>query len=1115
MTCPQCQHKNENGAKFCEQCAAALVRICLDCGHQLSPMARFCPECARPTGLTLEACTAPRFTPAEKIFTSKAAREGERKQVTVLFADLKGSMELLADRDPEEARRILDPVLERMMEAVHRYEGTVNQVMGDGVMALFGAPLAYEDHAVRACYAALHMQAAISRLAEEVRTTCGTDVRIRIGINSGEVVVRAISSDFRMDYTAVGQTTHLAARMEQLARPGTILLTADTLRLAGGFIRVETIGPISVKGLDVPLEVYELIGTGPVRRRLEAAAARGLVPFVGRRAELAALEHALEQAEAGCGRLVALVGDPGVGKSRLISEFAHSPKTRRWLVLESGSVPYGKTATWMPIVDLLKKYFEIQVTDDDRMIREKVSSRLRALDQTLTPALPAFLTLLDVPNEDPHWEDLDPQQRRARTHEAVTHLLLRESHVQPLLFVVEDLHWIDSETQAVLDGLTESLPTARMLLLVSYRPEYQHEWASHTCYAGLRIDPLSIESAATLLQDLLGGGPELEQIKRLLIERTQGNPFFLEESVQTLIETRVLAGKRGAYRLAAALPTIQVPQTVQAILAARVDRLRPDEKSLLQIASVIGKDVPFDLLQAVADIPEDDLQHCLGRLKRTEFLHEAKLFPDLEYTFKHVLTHEVAYGGLLNERRKALHAKVVAAIERLYAGPLGEQADTIARHAIRGEVWDKAVDYLREAGLRAHAVGLFQDSLDRFERAFEILPRLSTHPDNTRRRIDARLDLHLPLFLLGQFPRLVRLHQEAEQLARRLGDQPRLGRVAYRMGIYSLMNAEFARSAEYCHLALDIATTTHDRELHILATFTLGAVRWSQAEYRAAIDLLLPMLNGPDASLAKRRLGTAWCSPYTGGCAWAAWSFASLGDFNSAISYADIGVQAAQVSDHAQAQVIVYTIRATVLILKGAFADALSWCERAIHLAETTMLPVWGAIAYSMWGWALAWSGRSAEGLCYLERGTAGWERVGVKDQLCGFYFRWAEGLFLAGHYVEAERIAAKALEAALAFRERGTEADALRLLGEIAAAGAPPDFDLAADFFARAEVLAGDLGMGPLLARCHLHLGRLARRTGDRARAAEYLMTASARFREMDMRFWLEKAKVALEEPA
>jgi class 3 adenylate cyclase len=543
------------------------------------------------------------YTPkhlAEKILTSKSALEGERKQVTVLFADLNGSMELLADRDPEEARKLLDPVLERMMEAVHCYEGTVNQVMGDGIMALFGAPLAHEDHAVRACYAALRMQESVRRYAEEVRRTVGVPIHIRVGLNSGEVVVRAIGNDLHMDYTAVGQTTHLAARMEQAAMPGSTLITADALRLAEGYIQVKPLGPIPVKGLTGPTEVYEVTGAGGLRTRLQAAAARGLTRFVGRDAELDQLRKALERAGAGHGQVVALVGEPGVGKSRLCWEFTHSHRTREWLILESGSVSYGKATSYLPVIDLLKAYFKIQDRDDHRDTREKVTGKLLTLDETLKPALPTFLALLDVPVDDPEWQALDPTQRRQRTLDAVKRLLLRESQVQPLLLVFEDLHWIDTETQVLLDSLVESLPTARLLLLVNYRPEYQHGWGSKTYYSQVRLDALPPERAGELLQALLGDAPGLQPLTQLLIERTEGNPFFLEESVRTLVDTKVLVGERGAYRLAAALAAIQVPTTVQAVLAARIDRLPPEEKRLLQAASVIGKDVPFMLLQAIA-----------------------------------------------------------------------------------------------------------------------------------------------------------------------------------------------------------------------------------------------------------------------------------------------------------------------------------------------------------------------------------------------------------------------------------------------------------------------------------------------------------------------------------
>src|SRR5215471_13566402 len=410
----------------------------------------------------------------EKILASRADLEGERKQVTVMFADIKGSTELIASLDPEAARRLLDPALHLMMEAVHRYEGTVNQVLGDGIMALFGAPVAHEDHAARACYAALAMQAAMQRYAEEVRRTQGLAVQMRVGLNSGEVVVRAIGNDLHMDYSAIGQTTHLAARMEQLATPGSILLTAATLRLVEGLVRVNALGPVPVKGLTEPVDVFELVEASAIRRRLQAAATRGLTRFVGRETELVALQQALARAEAGHGQVVALVGEAGVGKSRLVYEFVHSHRTQDWRVLESASVSYGKVMPYFPVTDLLKRYCHVDDGDDARTIRAKVTGQVVTLDAALQDTLPALLALLHAVPDDSSWLHLDPSQRRQDTLEALQRVLLRESQVQPLLLVFEDLHWLDTETQALLDRLVESLPTAPLLVLVTYRPEYQH-----------------------------------------------------------------------------------------------------------------------------------------------------------------------------------------------------------------------------------------------------------------------------------------------------------------------------------------------------------------------------------------------------------------------------------------------------------------------------------------------------------------------------------------------------------------------------------------------------------------------------------------------------------------
>ena len=514
MQCSTCKHENRVGAKFCEECATHLARACSKCGGPLSSAAKFCPECANPTGLTTEAVAAPRFgspesyTPkhlAERILNSKSVQEGERKLVTVLFADLKGSMELLADRDPEDARRLLDPVLDLMMEAVHRFEGTVNQVMGDGIMALFGAPLAHEDHAARACYAALRMQEAMARYTEVVRLQDGVTIRIRVGLNSGEVVVRTIGSDLRMDYSAIGQTTHLAARMEQLAAPGSSLLTADTLRFVQGLVEVNSLGLVPVKGLDAPVEVYELLGRGAARTRFQATATRGLTHFVGRDAEFALLRRAVDRARAGHGQVVAMVGEAGLGKSRLLFEFLHSPQVTGWRVLQGGALAHGHATAYLPVIDLLHSYFAISDSDSQDQIREKIRNVLGAASLPL-------LSLLDVRVDDPEWQDLDPPLRRRRILDALKDLVFQESRRQPLLVVFEDLHWADSATQAFLDTLVDSLPSANIVLLANYRPEYQHTWGKKTYYTQLRLDPLDQQSVNDLLGALLGDDPSLASL---------------------------------------------------------------------------------------------------------------------------------------------------------------------------------------------------------------------------------------------------------------------------------------------------------------------------------------------------------------------------------------------------------------------------------------------------------------------------------------------------------------------------------------------------------------------------------------------------------------------------
>jgi class 3 adenylate cyclase/tetratricopeptide (TPR) repeat protein len=1051
------------------------------------------------------------YTPphlAEKILTSKAALEGERKQVTVLFADLKGSMELLADRDPEEARQLLDPVLARMMAAVHRYEGTVNQVMGDGIMALFGAPIAHEDHAVRACYAALAMQEAIRRYSDEVRRVHGIEVQIRVGLNSGEVVVRAIGNDLHMDYSAIGQTTHLAARMEQLAPPGSIRLTTETLRLAEGWVQVTPLGPVPVKGLPAPVEVCELVGAGPARTRLQAFAARGLTPFVGRQAELAALHQALEQAGAGHGQVVAVIGEPGVGKTRLFQEFTHASRTQGWLLLESSSTSYGKATPYLPIIDLLKAYFQLEDHDDGWRIREKLTGRLLTLAPSLGPTLPAFLALLEVPVEDPHWQALEPAQRRQRTLDALKRLLLRESQVQPLLLVIENLHWIDTETQAFLDGLVESLPAARLLLLVNYRPEYQHGWGTKTSYTQLRLDPLPPASAEALLQSLLGGDAGLEPLKQRLIERTQGNPFFLEESVRTLVETQVLVGDQGTYRLARALPSIQVPATVQAVLAARIDRLPPEEKQLLQTAAVIGTEVPLALLQAVAEVPEAPLRLGLAHLQAAEFLYETRLFPEIEYTFKHALTQQVAYETLLQERRRALHARIVEALEVFVGDRVAEQVERLAHHALRGEMWDKALAYLRQAGDKAMAQSAHREAVGYFEQALSTLPHLPEQRGMIEQAIDLRLALRSALLPSGDQQRSLMYLREAESLAATLDDPRRLAQVSVFLAVYFDVMGAHDQAITTAQRALTLATASGDIVRQALANFYLGLAYQAQGDYRRALDCLRQTMASFDRARHHERFGQFVPLAVSSRARLAA-CHAELGMFAEGRVLGEEGLRIAEAIAHPGSLMYASWGIGLLSLCQGDLPRALPRLERAVGICQEANLPVYFPWLAAALGAAYTQAGRVADAVPLLTQAIA-MERVDVQA-LCRLSLGEAQAL--AGRLEEAHALAERALAHARAHQERGYQAYALRLLGDIAARREPLASDQAEAHYRQALTLAEELGMRPLVAHCYLGLGTLYARIGRRVEARAALSTAVELYRAMEMTFWLPQAEAELAE--
>jgi class 3 adenylate cyclase/tetratricopeptide (TPR) repeat protein len=1049
------------------------------------------------------------YTPpylAEKILTSRSALEGERKQVTVLFADLKGSLELLAERDPEEARQLLDPVLERMMDAVHRYEGTVNQVMGDGIMALFGAPLAHEDHGVRACYAALAMQEGIRHYSAEVRRTHGVEVQIRVGLHSGEVVVRAIGNDLHMDYSAIGQTTHLAARMEQLAAPGSIRLTAETLRLAEGLVQVIALGPVPVKGLAEPVEVFELVRASAIRGRLQASAARGLTRFVGRQQELTALQQALERAGVGHGQIVALVGEAGVGKSRLVYECVHSHHTQGWRVLESAAVSYGRATPYFPVIDLLQRYCHVDDGDDTRTIRAKVTGQVVTLDPALQDAVPALLSLLDALPEDSPFLQLDPPQRRQRTLDALKRLLLRESQMQPLLLVFEDLHWIDSETQAFLNSLVESLPTARLLLLVNYRPEYPQSWGSKTYYTQLRLDPLPPVSANEFLQGLLGDDASLQPLTQLLIARTEGNPFFLEESVRTLVETGVLVGERGAYRLAQALPTVQVPATVQAVLAARIDRLPPAEKRLLQTAAVIGTEVPVPLLQAIADLPDEALHRGLAHLQAAELLYETRLFPAQEFTFAHALTHAVAYSSLLQERRRMLHARIVAALEALAGERGAEQVDRLAHHALRGEVWAKAVTYCQQAGARAWDRAAFRGAVAAFEQARQTLVHLPEDGDTRVLAIELRLALGGVLSALGELGRCLTLLGEAEVLARALDDRARLGRVLAEMARVLRLTGDLDGAMAAGQQALELAAEFDESALQGEVSLRLGQAYHAIGDFGRAAELLRRNVEAAD-----RESGTSGKDWWIQSQALLARTLGALGVFAEGRRHGEEAFRLATLAGRGQTSIAAHACLGYLYLAQGDLEHTIRVLEPGLALCRASGYR--GGFLRQIvagLGYALALQGRLAEGRALVEEGISENVRTGARQR--PLLVAWlSEVCRLAGRGEEAWPLAHQALTLAQQFKDRGDEAYALHQLGVVQAYADPPDVVQAEAHYQQALALADELGMRPLVAHCHLGLGTLYAQTGRREQARAELSTAIEMYQSMDMTFWLPQTEATL----
>jgi class 3 adenylate cyclase len=1032
MHCSNCGAENPEGLKFCNECAAPLKKRCRNCGFENVTTAKFCGECAALLSASTGAATPLSKSVSSLRVTAEvdsvAILEGERKTVTALFADIKGSTELMQDLDPEEARAIIDPALKVMIEAVNRYDGYVVQSTGDGIFALFGAPLAHEDHPQRALYAALRMQEELHRHSAKVVADGGMPVEARIGVNTGEVVVRSITTGAgQTEYTPIGHTTNLASRMQAVAPTGSIAISDQARKFAEGYFQLKPLGLTRVKGVSEPVNVYEVTGLGPLRTRLQHSVGRGLTKFVGREREMDALKAAAARARGDHGQIVAAMADAGVGKSRLFFEFRATTSTG-WMVLETFSISHGKASAYLPVIDLLRSYFKIAIEDDERTRREKVAGKIAILDRSLEDSLPYLFALLGIVEGDDPLAQIDGQVRKRRTLEAIKRIMLRESLNQPLLVIFEDLHWIDEHTQDLLNLLVDSIETARILLLVNYRSEYSHQWSSKSYFTQLRLDPLGNGSADEMLSALLGDGKDLLPLKQVIIERTEGIPFFMEEIVQSLFEDGVLL-RNGTVKLAKSMNTVKIPATVQVVLAARIDRLSAEEKELLQTLAVLGREFSLGLVRRVSS-EVDQLERRLSRLQSREFIYDQVAAGDVRYVFKHALTQEVAYNALLVERRKRLHERAGEALEALFSGQLEDHLDELVHHYGRSDNAAKAVEFLGRAGHRALQRSTFLEAATYFQDALARLERVPANADRDRREIAIRTGLaDVAIITRGYAATEYEHHMSRRyELAERLGDAVQLFYSLVGVSVLAAFRLELKKAREVGGRLLALADQARDPKMQLEAHGSLANILWLLGDFRGSLEhsqrgIELFGLNEHLPS-GKEHMRAA-CRFYAPFCA------ATLGFPDEGLRQSKEFLARARERSEPLPLAFALNCVSTLFVWRREGEEALKFADALLTLSMEQGFSNWQSFARIDRGHSLALMGKGEDAIVEISRAIASYEATGAAVtgwMRCSLAF----GYLVAEQPTEGLRAAIKGLEVGEQTGDAEAKAELNRLKGEL-----------------------------------------------------------------------------------
>jgi len=1097
MKCPKCQLEIREGARFCKECGTKLELACPSCGHPYQRSSKFCEQC----GHALEEPKPPpeidyskplSYTPkhlADKILAVRPSIEGERKQVTVLFADVKGFTSISEKLDPEEVQTLISECLAFFTEEIHRYEGTIAQFLGDGVMALFGAPIAHEDAPQRALYAALAIRERLREYSEKLKKQ-GIDFNMRIGLNTGLVVVGRIGDDLTMEYTAMGDTVNLASRMESTAQPGMIQVSENTYRLTEGYFEFKPLGDIEVKGKKEPVKAYQLLDVGHAKTRLGVAEMRGLTRFVGRQRELDQLIECYERAKRGQGQVVGIVGEAGVGKSRLLLELRRMLPIQQYNYLEGCCLQYGGSMTYLPLLDILRACFGIKEGEREFLIKKKMAERIAQLDEKLKAVLPPLQEILSLKVEDEEYLELEPQKKREKIFEAIRDLLIRESQNRPLILAFDDLQWIDKTSEEFLNYFIGWLVSSHILLVLLYRPEYTHLWGSKSYYSQIRVEQLPINASAELVQSILEGGEVVPEIKELILTKAAGNPLFMEEFTHTLIENGSITKKNHKYVLSTKAAEIQVPDTIQGIIAGRMDRLEENLKRTMQVASVIGRDFAYRILHAITGMQEE-LKSYLVNLQGLEFIYEKSLFPELEYVFRHALTQEVAYNSLLVKKRKEIHDRIGKAIEELYPDRLEEFYEMLAYQYSSGENWEKAYQYLRLSGDKATRSYSLGEAFRFGKEAINALSKLPDTKENKRRGIEVRLFMSLAMMALGYPEDSFDILQEGERLSRELGDENSLAKLCGSIGMYYTIRGDSLQAKKYLEDAFQAAEKAQDIELTAPIGFQLCNVLNMQGCFLKTAELaprLIALLENTQRELEsfglRFNLYSSIISIY-------GLSLAYLGKFKEGQEQCDKALSFARRINDLSSIAYVEWLYGHLFCMKGDAKNGIEHSQNAIKCCEDTQMVSIIGLAYTLLGFGFALQGDMETGLKNMEKGLEIELDCGISFSLPGTYVNMSWVYSELGDLNHARNCAEKALELAQKEHFRQVEAWSLVRLGRVIGKIDKSEFNVAENYILRGTKMLDEFKTRPYYAHGNFFLGELYVDAGKTERAIGYLEKA------------------------